>query len=170
MAAHLIKRFFTTLFARDLNEEERTWLFAHLNVGERDLWERFERADRRHSYQVAKRAEKFFGDDATPVVIAAAALHDIGKIEVKAGVFLRVLATLASTTGSEAQVYSWSQEPGWLGRAGRYLRSHELAEEHLVAAGSDPLVVAWAREHELAPSRWTIPREVGAILKRADDI
>jgi hypothetical protein len=29
--------------------------------------------------------------------------------------------------------------------------------------------VAWAREHHLDPSRWTVPIDVGRALKDADD-
>ena len=36
-------------------------------------------------------------------------------------------------------------------------------------AGSAPLTVAWAREHHLPPEEWTVPLEVGEVLKAADD-
>jgi hypothetical protein len=39
----------------------------------------------------------------------------------------------------------------------------------LDAAGSDGLTIAWARDHHLSADRWTVPADVGAALKLADD-
>ena len=39
----------------------------------------------------------------------------------------------------------------------------------LALAGSDPLTVAWAREHHLPEDEWTVPTAVGEALKAADD-
>jgi hypothetical protein len=55
------------------------------------------------------------------------------------------------------------------GRIARYLRHDELGAQLLEAAGAAPLTVAWAREHHLPPSRWTVPAPAGAALKAADD-
>ena len=39
----------------------------------------------------------------------------------------------------------------------------------LAMAESDPLTVAWAREHHLPAEQWTVPASVGPVLKEADD-
>ena len=57
----------------------------------------------------------------------------------------------------------------WGGRVGRYLHHDELGAGLLERAGSDPLTVAWAREHHLPRERWTVPLDVGDALKAADD-
>jgi hypothetical protein len=56
-----------------------------------------------------------------------------------------------------------------VGRAGRYLCHDEIGSGMLDLAGSDGLTVAWAREHHLPPDRWTVPADIGAALKLADD-
>jgi hypothetical protein len=56
-----------------------------------------------------------------------------------------------------------------VGRAGRYLCHDEIGAGLLADAGSDGLTVAWAREHHLAPERWTVPAEIARALKAADD-
>jgi hypothetical protein len=56
-----------------------------------------------------------------------------------------------------------------VGRVGRYLCHDEIGAGLLAAAGSDGLTVAWAREHHLAPERWTVPAEIARALKAADD-
>jgi hypothetical protein len=63
----------------------------------------------------------------------------------------------------------WQSRSGPLGRAGRYLCHDAIGADLLAAAGSDPLTVAWAREHHLPEDRWTVPAPVGAALKLADD-
>ena len=101
--------------------------------------------------------------------MAAALLHDVGKIEAGLGPFGRVGATVAAMLLGHARVAAWSNRPGWRGRYGLYLLHPELGGELLAGAGSDPLTMAWAVEHHRPPARWTVPPEVGAALKAADD-
>jgi hypothetical protein len=56
-----------------------------------------------------------------------------------------------------------------LGRIGRHLDYEERGARLLAAAGSDPFVVAWAREHHLPPARWSVDAEAAALLRAADD-
>ena len=44
-----------------------------------------------------------------------------------------------------------------------------LGGDLLELAGSDPLTVAWAREHHRPESEWTVDADVGGALKAADD-
>ena len=97
-------------------------------------------------------------------MLAAALLHDVGKVEAGLGTVGRA--------GADPRRLVVGPEPGpaaWPGRAGRYLRHDRRGGDLLPAAGSDPLTVAWAREHHLPPSEWTLPPEVAGALKAADD-
>lgn len=116
--------------------------------------------DRRHATAVARRVCDALGAEATPAVLAAALLHDVGKIDSGFGVWRRAGATV------------WIQVRGLErvgGRVAAYARHPEIGAALLREAGADPLTAAWAAEHHLAPERWTIPAGVGAALKAADD-
>jgi hypothetical protein len=150
---HLATRFFGSL-RRGAPADEQ-WAIAQLGVGERELWARMPDADRRHAVDVAHRV----GDDRPRAVLAAALLHDVGKIESGLGTFARVGATLLGAVSRTR----------WRGRVGTYLHHDEVGARLLAEAGSDPLTVAWAREHHLPPSQWTVPHDIGLALKAADD-
>jgi hypothetical protein len=96
-------------------------------------------------------------------VVAAALLHDVGKVESGLGTFARVGATLVAAGVGRKRLARRS------GRLGRYVRHDALGGDLLEAAGSDPLTSTWAREHHLTKDRWTVDPEVGAALKAADD-
>jgi hypothetical protein len=98
-------------------------------------------------------------------VLAAALLHDVGKVESGLGTAGRVLATLVG----RRRAHRWAGRPGPTGRIERYLRHDEIGAEALTRAGSDPVTVAWAREHHLAPSAWSVPPAIGHALRDADD-
>ena len=153
---HLATRFFGSFGSAPPKEE--TWALEQLLDGEREVWRRMPAADRRHAAGVARRVADALGDGATRPVLAAALLHDAGKVESDLGTFARVGATIAGVVGRD-----------WGGRVGAYLRHDELGAALLERAGSDPLTVAWAREHHLPPARWSVPAEVGRVLKDADD-
>ena len=132
---------------------------SRLLPGEQDLWARMPRVDRKHAAGVAREVDRLLGGAERPV-IAAAVLHDVGKVESGYGTFRRVMATVAATVVDRDRAR---------GRLGAYLRHDRLGAELLDAAGSDPLTVAWAREHHLPPDRWTVPGPVGRALAAADD-
>lgn len=162
-AGHLVRRFLGSLKPGGPPPADEAWARDVLLAGERPLWARMSGPDRRHAVGVARRAEAALGPRATRPVVAAALLHDVGKVEAGLGTFARVGATLlAGVVGRERLCH----RPG---RIGRYLRHDVLGAELLAAAGSDPLTRTWAREHHLPEARWTVDREVGAALKAADD-
>ena len=117
------------------------------------------RSDRKHAAGVAREVDRRLGG-ADRAVVAAAALHDVGKIESGFGTFARVGATVAGKAIDRDRAG---------GRLGAYLRHDRIGADLLEAAGSDPLTVAWAREHHLPPERWTVPVDVGHALAAADD-
>ena len=148
-------------------------------------------ADRRHSVVVALRAEAILAgrgtgarpgaggaagvagiDRVEPVarpVLAAALLHDVGKLASGLGTYNRVVATLCGAATKGEMALLWSETSGYVRRVGLYLRHAPLGADMLAMAGSDPLTVAWAREHHLPPEQWTIELSVATALRAADD-
>lgn len=157
MSMHLVRRFFRSLCAAPLSELEQAWVCAHLSSSEQVLWRRCGRADQRHAYSVAQRAQRASDEPLSTEVVAAALLHDVGKLHAQLGTVGRTLATLAYALGISR------------GRIAMYHDHHEIGAAMLTDAQSHPLVIAWAREHELPASQWTIDPKLGGILKAADD-
>jgi hypothetical protein len=94
--------------------------------------------------------------------LAAALLHDVGKIDSGLGTLARVPATLVGLAARD-------RVAAGDGRTARYLRHDAIGATLLVEAGAHPLTIAWAAEHHLPPSRWTVPSEWALALKAADD-
>lgn len=167
--SHLASRFFTSLWPAGPGPADDRWAVAALLPGEVALWRRMGGADRRHAVGVARRTAATLGPAATRPVLAAALLHDVGKVESGLGPLRRALATVAGLVAGRAAADRWCSRPGPLGRTGRYLCHDRLGAEMLGGAGSDPLTVAWAREHHLDPGRWSLTPVVATALKAADD-
>jgi len=124
--------------------------------------------DRRHAVGVGRQVVAELGPDATRPVVAAALLHDVGKVDSGLGTFGRVGATLCGKLAGHDMAEPWSTRRGFTRRVGLYLRHDELGAVMLELAGSDPLTVAWAREHHRPSQDWTVPAPVAAALKTAD--
>ena len=174
---HLARRFFGSLKPGGASAADEAWARAQLTDAERDLWERMSGADRRHAAGVARRVDAALSDsdgdgDGVGVerpVLAAALLHDVGKIACGLGTYGRVVATVAGAAGGRDMAAAWSSKRGFTRRVGLYLRHDELGGDLLAVAGSDPLTETWAREHHLPANSWTVPADIGAALKAADD-
>jgi hypothetical protein len=167
---HLVRRFFGSLWPGGPPMRDDAWATDHLLPGEVALWRRMSGPDRRHAVGVGRRAAVCLGPAATRPVMAAALLHDVGKVDSGLGTVSRAVVTLAAKpSGGHAVGERWRQRPGLVGRAGRYLCHDAIGARMLAAAGSDGLTVTWAREHHLPPSRWTLPEDVATALKAADD-
>lgn len=162
-AGHLVKRFFGSLAPRRLTEDEAVWVASHLTPDEAELWDRMGRADRRHAVGVARRAETALGEAATRPVMAAALLHDVGKVESGLRTYGRVMATLSAKAAGADTARAWSQTRGVTRRIGLYLLHEELGADLLRLAGADPLTVDLVAE-------WSAPTTtVGEALKAVDD-
>jgi len=162
-AGHLVRRFLGSLRPGGPPPADEAWARDALLAGERPLWDRMSGPDRRHAVAVARRTEEALGPRATRPVVAAALLHDVGKVEAGLGTFPRVGATLLAAVAGRERLARRQ------GRVGRYVRHDVLGADLLDAAGSDPLTRTWAGEHHLPPDRWTVDPAVGAALKAADD-
>lgn len=167
--AHLVRRFFGSLRPGGPSPVDRAWAVAWLEPGERRLWESMPGADRRHSVGVARRVDAALGEHAERPVVAAALLHDVGKTVSGLGTYGRVIATLSAAVAGRDHAEVWTATRGFTRRVGLYLRHPELGGDQLELAGSDPLTVAWTRQHHLPAEQWTVPAEVGRALKDADD-
>jgi hypothetical protein len=168
-AAHLTKRFFTSVIPIGPSKADAAWAGEQLLPGEVDVWRRMSRVDRRHAAGVARRVHSALGDEATRPVLAAALLHDCGKTVSGLGTSGRVIATLSAKLAGHDMATAWSETRGFTRRVGLYLEHPRLGGELLGLAGSAPLTVAWATEHHLPPEDWTVPTAIGRALKDADD-
>lgn len=168
-ASHLVRRFVGSLVPFGPRPADEEWVRAVLSPGEVKLWDRMSNADRRHAVAVGRRVERALGHEASPPVLAAALLHDVGKVDAGLGTYGRVVATLAAKVAGPASAHDWSRARGFTRRVGLYLRHAELGGDMLALAGSDTLTVAWAREHHRPPDGWTVPGHLAAALKAADD-
>ncbi|HEX6947361.1 MAG TPA: hypothetical protein VF246_08425 [Acidimicrobiia bacterium] len=150
---HLVRRFFEVLLARPLAPDEidtvRSW------VGE-ELLELFlsqQVADQRHGYRTAKAVA-----DAghRTELVAAMALHDVGKRHSWLGPFRRSLATILMVLHLPMR-----------GRWAAYRDHGPLGAVDLERAGASGIVVGFARHHQhrrpadMSPDDWE-------VLNRAD--
>lgn len=154
--AHLSRRFFGSLSRTEPSSVDTAWATGCLYPGEVALWGRMSVADRRHALGVARQVVILLGPDVKRDVVAAALLHDVGKVDSNLGSLARAMATVLDRRAGNS-------------RYARYRRHDEIGARMLQEAGSDPLTVTWAREHHMAPYRWTLPPEVTGALKSADD-
>lgn len=161
---------------------EEAWALGWLLPGEQELWHRMSGPDRRHAAGVAREVAALLDDGRSlpgREVMAAALLHDVGKIESGLGTFARVGVTLAAmavgrerlTSPPPARSEHWAA-PRWFSKlrqkAQVYLTHDRVGAELLTQAGAHPTTVSWAAEHHLPASRWTVERRVAEALKAAD--
>ena len=161
---HLIVRFLGSLAPPRPAPEDLARIRSILSPAEYAVWGTLGRADRAESLAVGRRAAASLPEDAAPVWVAAALLHDVGKIDARLGTAGRVAATLVGGVAGAAN----RDRIG--GRVGRYLRHAEIGADRLTAAGARPETVAWARVHH-RPDLWAdagIPEGIGRVLARAD--
>jgi putative nucleotidyltransferase with HDIG domain len=120
--AHLVRRFVGSVSNRVPDDGLAA---RHLDDGELALWRRLGAADQRHALHVAERLLAAH-PEAPRHEVAAALLHDIGKLDAGLGTLGRVAATLV-VTGDRSRRY----------------RDHErLGAAMLRTAGSDPRTIA----------------------------
>jgi hypothetical protein len=163
-AGHLVRRFLGSLKPGGPPPADEAWARDVLLAGERPLWARMSGADRRHAVAVARRTEAALGAQATRPVVAAALLHDVGKVESGLGTYGRVMATLSARVAGRDMAEPWSQTRGMTRKIGLYLRHETLGADLLRLAGSDPETVDLV-------ATWSTPTtDLGRTLKAADDV
>jgi hypothetical protein len=172
---HLAGRFFGALVPIGPPAADESWAVNHLLEGEQGLWRRMSGPDRRHAVGVARDTIALLGpDQSRREVVAAALLHDVGKVESSFGTFARVWITFAAMFVGRSRLIRWAgtppddRRPSWRARVGLYLTHDRLGAQLLERAGSQVLTVSWAAEHHLAPELWTVDATIGDALKAAD--
>lgn len=166
---HLGSRFIKSLSNKHPPLSDADWVSSFLTPSELLLWETMPAADQRHSVEVARKVDVELGDRSTSPILAAAALHDVGKTRCGFGTFGRTAATVVWAVLPDDRAASWRDRSGTLGRLARYRLHPELGAELLDQAGSDPLTVSWTAEHHLGPEYWSVEKGIAAVLKRFDD-
>lgn len=166
---HLARRFVGSLRPGPPSAGDEVWARWHLRPGEQEIWAQMSNPDRRHAVGVA-RAVVVERPEAERVVVAAALLHDSGKVVSRLRTPWRVAATVWWTVADEERADRWlARPPGRRRRLAEYRRHPELGAQRLAAAGSDRLTVRWAAEHHAPEATWTVPLEIGRLLKACDD-
>lgn len=173
-AGHLSRRFFSSLWPAPPTSRDDAWVRTVLSTSEYELWSRMANHDRRHSIGVARRTHTMLAD--TPYAdeqrwLAAALLHDVGKLDARLGVFARAGATLAGAAAGHDMADAWSEKRGITRRVGLYLRHAELGADHIRLAGGREEAARWAAAHH-SPNTWEgtgIPSVVVVALHEADD-
>ena len=166
---HLAKRFFGSLRPGGPGAEAAAWVAGVLSPAELELWSRMSGPDRRHSHQVARDVERALGHEATAPVLGAALLHDVGKLDAGLRTYGRVIATLSAAVAGHEMADLWVTRSGFTRKVGLYLLHPRSGGDMLELAGSDPLTVAWTRQHHLPEDQWTIPGDIARVLKACDD-
>jgi hypothetical protein len=168
---HLARRFVGSLRPGGPSAPDQEWVRAQLSDPEWELWASMSGPDRRHSAGVARRVERSLGTEATKAVLAAALLHDVGKLDARLRTYGRVVATLAGkAVGRDPDIVrAWCRAGGFTRRVGLYLRHPELGADRLALIGSDRLTVTWTREHHLPADEWSLTGVVPQALHDADD-
>ncbi len=94
-----VKQFYRALTA-NISIEDEKYLMQHLNRQEQDLFFKLGLIDQFHSLKVAYTIERLIIDDKEGVdkefLIHCALLHDIGKIDVRLGVWEKVFSVLVT--------------------------------------------------------------------------
>lgn len=166
---HLARRFLGSVSPRPPAAADSRWAEGHLAPGEVELWHRLGRADRRHLIAVARRVEASLGARATRPVLAAALLHDVGKLASHLGTAGRVVATVAIKVAGPKRASAWVDRRGLARRVGLYAQHEPLGADLLEGAGSDPLTVDLVRQQFPAAEGRTVDAALADALRAADD-
>lgn len=173
-AAHLTRRFLGALRPGGPAPVDVAWVETVLDPGELALWVRMAAHDRRHSVGVARRVEATLAatpEAGEPRWLAAALLHDVGKLDAELGVFGRVGATLAGGAAGHQWADVWSTRRGLTRKVGLYLRHPELGATRIRVAGGHEEAAVWAGAHHTREA-WAdtgFPPVVLDALVAADD-
>ena len=170
--AHLAGRFVRAHRPGPVSTADRAFVAGVLTPPELGLWERLPRHDHHHTVEVARRVEAVLagtehaGDSRW---LAAALLHDIGKLESGLGIYGRVLATLAGRARPESAA-PWREVEGWRRRVGDYLHHDVIGGEMIRGVGGRPEPAHWAETHHgrVPVDPAVIPERVAAVLAEAD--
>lgn len=170
---HLVGRFLGSVRPGAPSTEDVSWAHQQLIAGERLLWDRMSNPDKRHSVTVARATDQAFADHATlePTrpIMAAALLHDVGKVVSNFRTPARVVATFVWLVVPTSSAQKWLLKGKPFQRMAQYRLHPELGEQLLCEAEADVLTSNWAGDHHRPSDAWRVPTPVGQILKDCDD-
>lgn len=133
--AHLVRRFFSVLAARPLTGDERLWVAAQLGDPRLELlFDSQPVADQRHAFDGADELAR-----AAPgrrELVVAALMHDVGKRHAALGPVGRAVATGLGMLRIPLK-----------GRLAAYNSHESVGADELSEAGSESVVVLFARHH-----------------------
>ena len=108
---HLSVRFVGSLRPGGPAHNDEQWALTKLTEGERALWRQMSNPDRRHAVGVAQLVAARLGPDAVRPVLAAALLHDVGKVVSGLRTPARVAATLVWAVLPSERAVAWCGSP-----------------------------------------------------------
>ena len=156
-----------------MSAADREWVASVLRPEELHLWSQLSLADRRESVGVARRTEaalagtEHAGDTRW---LAAALLHDVGKLDARFGPVRRALATTAAGVLGPRVVEGWVDKSGFVRRCALYVFHDQLGADRVKIAGGRIEAALWAEAHH-RPAIWDatgIPPAVVVALAAAD--
>lgn len=171
---HLSRRFVRAIWPGPPRADDLAWVAGILDPDELELWRGLPNHDQRYTIRVARRLEaelagtEFAGDDRW---LAAALLHDAGKLDAGLGVVSRSVATVMGAAAGPARVDAWAGRSGFRRRVAWYVRHDERGADRIRAAGGRVEAARWAWAHHHR-DRWPasgIPTPVAEALEAADD-
>jgi hypothetical protein len=170
---HLAGRFFSSVVPLPVRAGDRAWVVSVLQPAELELWSRLSLADRRESVAVARRTEaalagtEYAGDSRW---LAAALLHDVGKLDARFGPLRRSLATAVAAVLGRPMVEGWVDKSGFVRRCALYTFHDQLGGDRVRIAGGRAEAALWAEAHH-RPAIWDatgLPAAVVVALASAD--
>ena len=142
---HLTRRFVRALWPGRPRARDIAWVGSILEPTELAVWHELPRHDQRYTIRVAQLVEQrlagteFAGD---PRWLAAALLHDVGKLDAGLGVVGRSVATVLGAIAGSTRVDRWALASGFRRRAAWYLRHDERGAARIRAVGGRPEAAA----------------------------
>jgi hypothetical protein len=153
--AHLARRFFWSLHVLPLTSGEIVEVESILDGSAAGVFFEQSAADQRHGLDSARHVASA---GASPELIRAALMHDIGKRHARLGVLGRTIASVCQRMGIPVT-----------GRLGVYLDHPRLGAAELEALGFGALVVGYTRSHHDGRPT-TIPEADWDLLTAADTV
>jgi hypothetical protein len=173
-SVHLVRRFVRAVWPGAPGAGDVAWVEGILDPDELELWRSLPNHDRRYTIRVARLVDEqiagtaFAGDDRW---LAAALLHDVGKLDAGLGVVGRSVATVMGAAAGPARVDRWARTSGFRRRVAWYLRHDERGAARIRAAGGRDEAASWAWAHHHR-DRWPasgVPVPVAEALEAADN-
>ena len=165
---HLVRRFLGALRPGGPPARDNDWVASILRPGEADLFDALPGHDRRHAVAVARRVDVAL-DGAPPAVLAAALLHDAGKVHARLGPVGRAFATVWLAVRGRDRVAT--DRNAWSRRCAVYAAHPALGAAEIRARDGHPEAAAWAGAHH-DRGRWGdtgLDGATVAALHAADD-